>query len=60
VRRIIEHAPDHLVSGGVLALEIGYGQAPAVAELFEARGFHDVLRDRDYGGVERVVSGRLA
>jgi release factor glutamine methyltransferase len=57
VRRIIEEAPSHLAPGAVLALEIGYGQAAAVTALFEQRGFRDVARDKDYGGVERVVSG---
>lgn len=57
VRRIIELAPAFLAPGGLLALEIGFGQASAVAELFAARGFRDVVRDRDYAGIERVVSG---
>jgi len=57
VRRIIATSPDFLAPGGVLALEIGYDQAGQVAELFEQRGFHHVERDRDYGGIERVVSG---
>ncbi|MGC4090977.1 MAG: peptide chain release factor N(5)-glutamine methyltransferase [Polyangiaceae bacterium] len=57
VRRIVEQAPTFLSPGGVLALEIGFGQAPQVAQLLEQRGFVRVERDRDYGGVERVVSG---
>lgn len=57
VRRIIEEAPAHLVEGGVLAMELGAGQAPAVAALLEARGFTDVRSDRDIARIERVVSG---
>jgi release factor glutamine methyltransferase len=57
VRRIVEGAPAHLVAGGVLALEIGAGQAPATAELLSARGFADVRADRDIARIERVVSG---
>lgn len=57
VRRIVEQAPEFLEPGGVLALEIGFGQASAVAELFAARGFREVVRDRDYAGIERIVSG---
>ncbi len=57
VRRIVAQAPEFLEPSGVLALEIGFGQASAVAELFSARGFRDVARDRDYAGIERVVSG---
>jgi release factor glutamine methyltransferase len=57
VRRIIDEAPAFLTPGGALALEIGAGQADAVAPLFAARGFRDVRRAKDYGGHERVVSG---
>ncbi|MDB4940539.1 MAG: Protein-N(5)-glutamine methyltransferase PrmC [Labilithrix sp.] len=59
VRRIVEAAPAHLVDGGVLALEIGAGEAPATAALLEARGFVDVRKDRDIARIERVVSGIL-
>ena len=30
---------------------------PAVAALFETRGYHDVRIARDYARIERVVSG---
>lgn len=56
-RRIIAEAPAHLAPGGVLAMEIGAGQAPETAKLFEAAGFSDVRAKKDYGGIERVVSG---
>lgn len=59
VRRIVEDAPAHLVPGGLLALEIGSGQAAATRALFEERGFQEVQVDRDYGRIERVVSGKL-
>jgi release factor glutamine methyltransferase len=57
VRRIVDAAPRYLVPGGVLALEIGMGEAGATKALFEARGFDDVRADRDYAKIERVVSG---
>ena len=57
VRRIVAEAPRHLAPLGLLALEIGYGQASAVAALFDAAGFSDVERAKDYGRIERVVSG---
>lgn len=60
VRRIVERAPARLTEGGVLALEIAYDQAPRVAALLEQAGFVEIERRRDYGGHERVVSGRLA
>ncbi len=57
VRRIVEAAPRALVAGGVLALEIGAGEAAATTALFEARGFREITTTRDYGKIERVVSG---
>ena len=59
VRRIVDEAPRWLVTGGVLACEIGHDQANRVAQLFEERGFADIDRRLDYGGHERVVSGRF-
>lgn len=59
VRRIVDAAPSHLAPGGVLAIEIGMGEAARTVELFEERGFEDVRADRDYGRIERVVSGTL-
>ncbi len=43
---------------GVLALEVGEGQAAAVGAMLEAAGFTGIERRRDLGGVERVVWGR--
>lgn len=57
VRRIVHEAPAFLDPGGVLALEIGAGEAAAVRALFEDQGYGDVRVDRDYGKIERVVSG---
>lgn len=59
IRPIIERAASFLSEQGVLAMEVGAGQAPVVAELFAAAGFNDVDLRKDYGGIERVVSGRL-
>jgi release factor glutamine methyltransferase len=58
VRRIVDEAPRHLVPRGVLAIEIGAGEAAAVSELF-LRGFDEVEVARDYARIERVVSGVL-
>ena len=55
--RIIREAPRHLRKRGVLAMEVGAGQADEVASLFEKAGFVEVDKARDYGGHERVVSG---
>lgn len=58
IRRLVEQAPRHLSPGGVLALEVGHDQAGRVSELFERAGLGSLERHRDYGGHERVVSGR--
>jgi len=58
IRRLLDAAPRYLVPGGMLAMEVGFDQAPAVAALFEGAGFVDIARARDLAGVERVVSGR--
>ncbi len=42
-----------------LALEIGAGQADAVAALMEQAGFVAIERRRDLAGIERVVVGEL-
>lgn len=57
VRRIVAEAPAFLEEGGVLALEVAMGQAPAVREIFEQHGFGAIEITRDLGGHERVVSG---
>jgi release factor glutamine methyltransferase len=43
-----------------VAVEVGEGQAPAVAELVRAAGFAAVEARRDLAGIERVVLGRAA
>jgi release factor glutamine methyltransferase len=40
-----------------VALELGAGQAPAVAELLRGAGFDDVACVEDLAGIERVVTG---
>jgi release factor glutamine methyltransferase len=57
VRRLVADVSGLLAPGGVLALEIGAGQAPATAALLVEAGFSDVRARRDLAGIERVVSG---
>ncbi len=57
VRRIVDDAPRSLAERGLLAMEIGAGQADATAALLLERGFTDVEQTKDYGGIDRVVSG---
>jgi len=43
---------------GALAVEVGEGQASAVAELMRSAGLGEVETRRDLAGIERVVGGR--
>lgn len=45
----------HLTPGGIVALELGAGQRPAVAALASAQGFEIVDCQRDLGGIERAL-----
>ncbi len=57
-RRLISAAPSALVPGGFIALEIGYGQAPAVEGLLAAAGFTQIEFIPDLQGIPRVACAR--
>jgi release factor glutamine methyltransferase len=57
VRRIVAAAPRYLRPGGLLAIEIGHGQAWAVRNLLEAGGFLYIEFRRDLAGIERIACG---
>jgi release factor glutamine methyltransferase len=57
VRAIIQGANAHLRAGGLLALEIGHTQAPAVSALLSSAGFFAVHTRKDLAGIERIVAG---
>jgi release factor glutamine methyltransferase len=52
---IIASAPLFLNDRGLLALEHGLGQAPALAAILQARGFRDISSHRDHAGAARVM-----
>ena len=52
---IIASAPLFLTDHGLLALEHGLGQAPALAAILEARGFRDISSHNDRSGHARVM-----
>lgn len=58
VRRLIEVAPEKLKPGGLLALEVGLGQADDLAALMAKKNYHDIRTERDYAGVIRFLFGR--
>jgi release factor glutamine methyltransferase len=60
VKRLVAMAAQRLRPGGAILLEIGAGQAGATEQLLRQAGFSGVHSLRDYAGIERLVSGRLA
>jgi release factor glutamine methyltransferase len=58
IRSLIGAAPEHLVPGGALMVEIGLGQHDAVIALFEQAGFESVQARNDLQGIARVITGR--
>ena len=58
VRELINTARDRLRPGGMLALEVGIGQADNLALLLAEKNYHDIASIRDYCGVTRFLFGR--
>jgi release factor glutamine methyltransferase len=48
-------AASFLKPAGFIAVEVGAGQAPAVAELARLQGFEHIELIKDIAGIERVV-----
>jgi len=57
---IIDGALAHLKPGGLLAVEHGFNQSPAVLEQLALAGFQDIRAHQDLAGHWRVASGRKA
>ena len=58
VRKLISSARSYLRPGGMLALEVGTGQADNLAVLLADKNYHDIAIIRDYCGVKRFLFGR--
>ncbi len=56
-RRLVPAASRMLRPGGTVLLEVGAGQAAAVAALLAAAGLVEIGRHADLAGIERVVTG---
>lgn len=57
IRAIAKEAPDRLKSGGLLATEVGIGQAEEAVSIFRGSGYGDVETWKDLQGIERVITG---
>jgi len=55
IRRLIAEAPPLLAPGGLLALEVGAGQAEEVARLLAENGWRRFRIIEDYSGIPRHV-----
>lgn len=64
IEQIVQHAPAFLkparISLPQLWVEIGYHQGPAVTDLFQKAGFHDIKIIKDLADRDRVVVGSLS
>lgn len=58
LRAVAVAASKLLKSGGLLALEFGAGQGPAVAKLLGAAGYKNVVLKKDAQGVERLAAAK--
>lgn len=60
IERIIDEAPDFLKPDGQLLMEIGFGQAEAVREMFGGEAWEGVHFEDDLQGIPRMVVAKLA
>jgi release factor glutamine methyltransferase len=58
-RELAAEAPDYLLPGGRLLVEIGPTQGSAVAALFDAAGLSEIRMIPDLDGRDRVVSAQI-
>ncbi len=58
-RQIAREMPELLAGDGMIAAEVGFGQAAAAAEIFVAAGLLIDRIERDLAGVERCVVARI-
>ena len=58
IRELISVAPAQLRAGGLLALEIGLGQAESLSAFLAEKNFHDIEKRHDYAGVTRFLFAR--
>ncbi len=57
INRISKMAGSHLVPGGALIVEIGFGQSDAALDIVREAGLHNVEIFEDYGAIPRIIRG---
>lgn len=60
IRRLMQAAPGVLGPGGLLALEVGEGQAACVADELARDGWQAIAVIPDYAGIPRIVRAERA
>lgn len=55
-RAIAAEGLRYLEKGGSLIMEMGYDQAERVREILRSAGFGRIATERDYAGIERIVT----
>jgi release factor glutamine methyltransferase len=58
IRKLITTVPAHLRPAGILALEIGMGQADALAAFLADQNYREISQRQDFGGVTRFLLAR--
>ncbi len=58
IRRIVPEATQHLVSGGLLVMEIGFDQGAIVEDLLRANGYQNILLKSDIDNIPRFPIAR--
>jgi release factor glutamine methyltransferase len=58
IQKLIAQAPERLEPDGVLALEVGAGQAEAVMACLREKKYKDIQAKTDYSGTPRFVFAR--
>ena len=59
IQRIVDAAPEHLIPGGLLAIEFGFGQASAVANMFDRSIWSSIQVANDIRSIERMVTAKV-
>jgi release factor glutamine methyltransferase len=57
-RRLASESPDRLTGPKLVAVEVGQGQAPSVASIFESEGWAHLMTRRDLNLTERALAFR--
>ena len=58
IKRLIESVPGKIASNGMIALELGQGQAQRVLGFLADQNYRDISIRKDYQGVERLLIAR--